>query len=199
MKIVFWLLTIGAIPGHFLSIIGFYSYNWIEVLSAIAVVTHLAAAFILFLIILKSYKHISAVISKETDILWKIATAAYFIKTAMQAAILVPSLATFAFSFRPLIIGYLHLVFLCFISFFLMNDHWITIRSSATAKLGLMLFIVFVLLNEITLFWQSFCAYISLYFSFFSSLLLWITAGIFTGLLLLVIGQRHLDQHRSDY
>ena len=198
MKIVFWLLTAGVIPGYFLSVIGFYSYNWIEALSAIAVITHFVAAVILFIIVLKGYRHISAVIPKETDVLWKIATAAYFIKTAMQAAILVPSLAAFAFSFRPLIIGYLHLVFLCFVSFFLigflLDHHQIGIRSAATARLGLTLFIVFVLLNELVLFGQSFCAYISLYLSFFPTALLWITVGIFSGLLLLVIGQRHFSK-----
>jgi len=201
MKTVFWLLTTGAVPGYFLSIIGFYAYRWIEILSAFAVVTHFIAAFILFVIILKSYRHISAVIPKETDILWKIATAAYFLKTALQGAILVPSLATFAFSFRPLIIGYLHLVFLCFISFFLIGfllDHQqLDTRSSAIARFGLALFIIFVLLNEIVLFGQSYCAYVSLYFSFFPATLLWITAGIFSGLLLFIIGQKSFSKSRS--
>jgi hypothetical protein len=195
MRMVFLLLAIGAVPGYFLSVIGFYPYNWIEILSAFSVITHLAAAIILFIIIINGYKHISAVIPKETDILWKIATAAYFIKTAMQAAILIPALAAFAFSFRPLIIGYLHLVFLCFVSFFLigflLDHHQISSRRAVTPKLGLTLFIVFVLLNELTLFGQSFCAYISQYFGFFPIVLLWITAGIFLGLLLFVIGQKH--------
>jgi len=200
MRIVFWLLTAGAVPGYFLSIIGFYSYNWIELLSIFSVITHFIAAAILFFIVVKGYKHIRTVIPRETDILWKTATAAYFIKTAMQAAILIPALATFAFSFRPLIIGYLHLVFLCFVSFFLigflLDHHQIGVRSSIIAKWGLILFITFVLLNELTLFGQSFCAYIALYYGFFPAVLLWITVGIFLGLLLLVIGQKRFLEHR---
>lgn len=194
MKVIFWLLTVGVLPGYFLSIIGFYSYRWIEVLSTFSVISHFIAGTMLFLIVLKGYKYIGQRIPKETNVLWKIATAAYFLKTAMQGAILVPSLATFAFAFRPLIIGYLHLIFLCFISFFLIGflfyHHQLDYHGSLRAKVGMAVFIISVLISEVILFGQSFFTYISVYFGFFPLLLFWITLGIFVGLLLFLTGQK---------
>lgn len=194
MKAVFWLLTVGVVPGYFLSVIGFYPYWWIQALSAIAVGAHIIAGGILFFIVVKGYGHLGRFIPRETDILWKIATAAYFLKIALQGATIVPSWASFAFSFRPLIIGYLHLVFLCFITFFLMGylfyHHRLTARETVAGKWGLALFIIFVILNEAVLFGQSFFAYLKIYFGFFNTLLLVVTAGIFVGLLLFLAGQR---------
>lgn len=202
MKIVFWLLTVGVIPGYFLSIIGFYDYKWIEILSAFSVLTHFSAAAILFLIVFKGYRYIDHRIPKETNVLWKIATAAYFLKTAMQGAILVPALATFAFSYRPLIIGYLHLIFLCFITFFLIGfllyHQKLRYNGSMMAKVGMATFIIMVIVSEVILFGQSFCTYISLYFGFFSLLLFWVTAGIFIGLFLFVVGQKKYTQMVKD-
>lgn len=194
MKLVFVLLFIGVIPEYFLSIIGFYPYLWIRILSAFAVATHFVAGFILFLIVFKGYKTIPLIIPKETDLLWKIATAAYFLKIALQFGLLVPSLASFTFSFRPLIIGFLHLVFLCFISFFLIGfllaRHQLQVRSISVAQFGFVIFVIGVLVSEVLLFAQSFYGYISIYSPFFTPALFWTTAGLFIGLLLFVIGQK---------
>lgn len=194
MKVVFVLLFAGVIPEYLLSLIGFYPYTWIRVLSAFAIVTHFAAGIILFLIVIKGYRIISMIIPKEANILWKIATAAYFLKIALQFGLLVPSLASFTFSFRPLIIGFLHLVFLCFISFFLIGfllvRRWLHIGSIRLAKVGFVLFVACVLLSEVLLFINSFYHYISVYSPFFRPALFWVTLGIFIGLLLFVISQK---------
>ncbi len=194
MRVVFVLLFVGVIPEYFLSVIGFYPYAWIRVLSAFAVVTHFIAGIILFLIVYKGYRVIPSIIPRETDLLWKIATAAYFLKIALQFGLLVPSLASFTFSFRPLIIGFLHLVFLCFISFFLIGfllaRGRLHIKSRSLAKTGFVLFVIAVLLSEVLLFAQSFYGYISVYTPFFSPALFWVTLGIFLGLLLFLIGQK---------
>jgi hypothetical protein len=195
IKAVFILLTLGVIPGYFLSLIGFYPYKWIEVLSTIAVISHFAAAFVLLFIVVKGYRHINSFITRDVDLLWKTATIAYFLKTALQGATLIPSLAAFAFSFRPLIIGYLHLIFLCFISFFLIGfllaHGEIHTSKGSLSKLGMIVFYIFVLLNEVMLFGQSYCGFINKYYSFFPALLFWVTTGIFLGLLLFILGQKN--------
>ena len=55
--------------------------------------------------------------------LWMLAAASFFLKTAMQCGTLVPSLAHAIFSDRPVIIGFLHLVFLALVSFYLLGSY----------------------------------------------------------------------------
>lgn len=193
IKIVFWLFSIGLIPGYFLSILAFYPYIWVEIPSFISIVTYFIAAFLLFLVILKIYPQIRMRTPKAPSILWTIATLSFFLKTVMQAATLIPSMASFAFSFRPLIIGFLHLTFLCFVTFFLIGYllyyKQLQIKNSWLSRSGLILFVVSVIFSEIGLFVHSFFAFIGIYSSIFTSFTFWSTVGIFLGFLLFFLGQ----------
>lgn len=193
VRAIFWLLTMGLIPGYFLSILAFYPHSWAEIPSAISIITYLIAAVLLFIVIIRIYPKIRARTPQVPRLLWQIATLSFFLKTIMQAATLAPSLAAFAFSFRPLVIGFLHLTFLCFITFFLIGYllyfRQLHIKNNWMAGSGLLLFVISVLLSEITLFIHSFFAFIGIYKAFFTKLTFWITAGIFLGLLLFVTGQ----------
>src|SRR5690625_2468480 len=192
VKLLFWLLASGLIPGYFLSILAFYPKMWAEIPSIISVLTDFTAALILFWIIIKVYPHINIQTPKPTNILWKIATLSFFLKIVMQAATLVPSLAAFAFSFRPLIIGFLHLTFLCFVSFFLIGyllyHRQLKTEHSSIAQIGLIVFVIAVILSEVGLFTQSLFAFLGIYPFVFYKILFWITAGIFLGLLCFVLG-----------
>jgi hypothetical protein len=193
IKAVFWLFSIGLIPGYFLSVLAFYPYLWVEISSLISIVSYFIAAFLLFLVIIKVFPQIKMRTPKAPSILWTIATISFFLKTMMQAATLVPSMATFAVSFRPLIIGFLHLTFLCFITFFLIGYllyyKQLQIRNIWISKLGLILFVVFVLFSEIGLFVHSFFAFMGIYSSIFTTITFWATVGIVLGFLLFFTGQ----------
>lgn len=193
IKAVFWLLSIGLIPGYFLSILAFYPFIWVEIPSFISVFSYFVAAFLLFVVILKIYPQIKMRTPKMPSILWKIATLSFFLKTMMQAATLVPSLASFAFSFRPLIIGFLHLTFLCFVTFFLIGYllyyKQLQIKNIWLSKFGLIIFIISVILSEAGLFVHSFFAFIGIYSAIFTLFTFWVTVGIFLGFLLFFAGQ----------
>lgn len=193
LRIVFWVLSIGLIPGYFLSILAFYPYEWAEIPSILSLVAYFIAAVMLIVIMIKYYPKIKAKVPFVPGLLWKIATLSFFLKTIMQAATLVPSLAAFAFSFRPLVIGFLHLTFLCFVTFFLIGYllyfQQLSIRKNVLAGCGLFLFVSGVLLSEATLFAQSFFAFIGIYNAIFIRLAFWLTAGLFLGILLFFIGQ----------
>ncbi|HET8574510.1 MAG TPA: hypothetical protein VFL76_11655 [Edaphocola sp.] len=193
VRIIFWLLTIGLVPGYFLSILAFYPHSWAEIPSIISVITSFIAAVMLFIVMIRLYPKIRARIPWVPSLLWQIATLSFFLKTIMQAATLIPSLAAFAFSFRPLVIGFLHLTFLCFITFFLIGYllyfRQLRIKNNRVAGGGLLLFVACVLLSEAALFAHSLFAFIGIYKAFFTKLTFWITVGIFLGLLLFVTGQ----------
>lgn len=193
IKRVFWLLTIGLIPGYFLSILAFYPYIWVEIPSLVSIIGYFAAAVLLFLVIIKIYPQIKERTPLAPSLLWKIATLSFFIKTVMQGATLIPSLASFAFSFRPLIIGFLHLTFLCFVTFFLIGYllyfKQLQLKNIWLSKFGLILFVSAVILSEIGLFTHSFFAFIGIYSAFFTQFTFWVTVGIFMGFLLFFFGQ----------
>jgi len=75
------------------------------------------------------------------------------IKFLLQLGITIPLISQLAFGFRPIVIAYLHLVLLAFVSLFLLfyiyaNDF---IKFNKSIKIGLLLFAIGVFLNEIVL------------------------------------------------
>lgn len=191
--IVYWLLVAGMIPGYALSIIAFFPNLLLEISSIFAVLMQFAAAFILLSFVLKGARYIKPRIPKPILILWEIAAASFFVKIVMQAGTLFPSLALFSFSFRPLIIGYLHLTFLCFVTFFLLGYllffKQVRLKGSRLAAFGLWGFVSTVILSEIGLFTQSLFAFIGLYPPYFNRFMFWITVGIVFCLLCFVLPQ----------
>jgi hypothetical protein len=78
---------------------------------------------------------------------------AFVIKLVLQCLSTIPSLSQYAFGFRPVVIGYLHLSFLGIITFFIFGY----IQQVVTLnRIGVYTFIVGVLITEITLMLQGF-------------------------------------------
>jgi hypothetical protein len=114
------------------------------------------------------------------------------IKLALQALSVIPFLGRFAFGFRPVIIAYLHLVTLGFLSFFLVgyfiHEKLLSTRLSGWAK-GWGIFISGVLLNEFLLLLQALWAINDKSLTFAPLLLLGAATIIFGGLGLMFINQ----------
>ena len=89
-------------------------------------------------------------------VLLKMAIAAFLIKLVLQIAIATPELKILVFGFRPIIIGFLHLVFLAFVSFSLLahfaEDKIIVTKSG---KRAIIVFTIASLLNETILLIQG--------------------------------------------
>lgn len=90
--------------------------------------------------------------------LWMIVGLAWSVKTVLQGLTVIPILGQFAFGFRPVIIAYLHLVMLVFVSLFLLGfflREGLVITGSRTWKTGLPLLVTGILLNELLLCWDA--------------------------------------------
>src|SRR5690606_14105742 len=92
-------------------------------------------------------------ISSQVKWLLLLSATAYTIKVVLQTGSIVPSLNNMAFGYRPIVIGYLHLVFLAVITIFILAYllHRQYIRYSKLLWAGIVIFIVGIIANEIAL------------------------------------------------
>ncbi|HLS71605.1 MAG TPA: hypothetical protein VK027_08080 [Chitinophagaceae bacterium] len=190
-KYIYFLLTIGIIPGYALSLIGYLKDAWVYICAYFAVLTQLIALFLFLKEIWIHNKRISSKLNTLQKAFWGIAFLSFVAKTVLQAFSLNPNLALVAFSLRPLVIGYLHLIFLCMLSFFmiayLLNMQQISIHKNKLSKIGLWAFFFLSILSEILLFLQAYAYYFSIRMVFIPKWLLFVTLFMVLSYLLFLI------------
>ena len=153
-RVFFW----SAFPAFFLSALWMKIPDWMYWLAVGAGLAQLAGL-VLFVKLIKK-----CVIGVEDNVpilvkwLWGFAFLAFVLKILMQALSVIPSISHFAFGYRPIVIGYLHLVLLGLVTFsilgFLIQQKLLDI-SPAIARRGLIFFIAGVVLNETLLMIQG--------------------------------------------
>lgn len=155
---VLWL-AVAAIPAYFLSALWMRLPSWMYVLAVVAAIVQ-TVAFVLFL--KKLLPHTRRLFEmKAVQIVWLLSLISLCIKFLLQALSVFPALSKYAFAYRPVVIGYLHLVLLGFVSFFLFgwlisNDLIPAARKKLPASIWL--FITGFVLTEGTLMAQGFTA-----------------------------------------
>lgn len=193
LRWIFILFSIGLIPGYCLSLIGYINAFWVHGWSFFAVLTQIIALIILTKEIVIYRNNIGSKLSVIEKALWIIAFLSFFTKTILQGLSLHPDLAIVAFSLRPLVIGYLHLIFICMISFFLFGflfyQGHLKYASSKIAKWGLLIFVISSILNELALFLQAAGFYFTIHFPKIPLYLYYITIIMSTSLLFFCLGQ----------
>ncbi len=153
---IYLLLSITVIPTYFLSIIWLKIPSYLYWLGAIAGLIQLPI--ILYLIkLLNQFKFYSKNISTTTKLLWGLAFMALVIKITLQSLSAIPYLAQFAFSYRPIVIGYLHLSFLGIITFFILGFKNEILKKNQLHlnPFGVRLFVFSVVFQEIILMSQG--------------------------------------------
>lgn len=102
-------------------------------------------------------KSIPKKFTKTTRYLWIMASVAFILKIILQTLSIVPFLSHYAFGFRPIVIGYLHLSFLGIISFFIIGyiDQLLNEVNRHISRVGAFLFVTGVLVQEIVLMFQG--------------------------------------------
>ena len=92
--------------------------------------------------------------TKLAAILLIFSLASFGIKTFLNAGTVIPSLGNAVYGDRPVIIGFLHLVFLAFVSFFILGqfaEEGLFHKQGRLIKMPLIVFAIGVFLNEILL------------------------------------------------
>jgi len=159
-KMLFIVLVVTVIPTYLLSILWLNLPPYLHWTGVISGVVQLAAIFYMVRLISVAKQHLP-VQSLQTKWLWILACLAFVLKIFLQMLSIFPYLGKFAFSFRPIVIGYLHLCFLCILSFFTIGlfNHILENRGKSLSTIGIFVFVSGVLLQEFVLMIQGLTAF----------------------------------------
>ncbi|MBS1782476.1 MAG: hypothetical protein JSS78_05380 [Bacteroidetes bacterium] len=150
------ILNITVIPAMFMSYLWHYPHNAIRTIAYLGSFLTLCSL-VSFLIMMASLKphleHIQPIVKRIAFI----ATVAFGLKMFFQTLTIIPALGPLVFANRPVIIGFLHLVLLGFVTLYLLA-YFIQINlisPKGASGAAITVFIVGVLLNEVVLFMQG--------------------------------------------
>ncbi|MEO7769305.1 MAG: hypothetical protein ABIS01_17865, partial [Ferruginibacter sp.] len=157
---VFFLFCFAAVPAYFLSVLWLPLPLVVYCIIVTAVIAQLSGWVLMLKIFFKNKIPITAVFSKYGRTLLILSGIAFTIKLILQSGSVFPALSQLSYGFRPIIIGYLHLVLLgvtsIFIIGYILSFELIPINKKLTA--GVFIFIAGVIANEILLMVQGVAA-----------------------------------------
>jgi hypothetical protein len=154
----FKLLAFACVPAYSLSILWTEPPIWIFVVAALASLVQLVALIIFFKLMYDLRHCFRIELSLWTKVFWSLSLIAFSIKLLLQVMSVIPIFGRFAFGYRGIIIAYLHLVLLGFISFFLFGYFFqenLFGEVRVGGKSGLVFFVVGVLITEMQLVFQA--------------------------------------------
>ena len=140
----------ACIPAYCLSLLWTVPPWWVWFAAATAATAQAIALTILIRMIWKGRSGLHYM-PRWTKTVWSLSLVAFVIKIMLQLFSVIPSMGRLAFGFRPVIIAYLHLVLLGFISLFILGFFFYTGMFRASSKLqsaGLSIFIAGIVANE---------------------------------------------------
>jgi len=154
---IYRLFVYACVPAYALSVLWVKLPVWLYTLVIVAVVLQVAGWILTVKQIRKLLKQGLPPVERFPRILLALCGLAFSIKLILQSASVVPSLSHLAFGFRPIVIGYLHLVLLGVISLFIIS-YSIAVKLIHISKLlraGVITATAGILLNEIFLMIQG--------------------------------------------
>lgn len=188
------LMVLSCIPAYFLSTLWMDLPVWLYAIIVAAAFTQMTAWFVLLKSCYRNRTAIRSNISFEVYVILMLVAVAMSIKLILQLGSTIPSLADWAFGFRPIVIGYLHLVLLGIISLFIiaMGLQQNFILNSHKTISGIMLFIGGIFLNEILLMTQGVAAISMMLIPFVNELLLIPALVMLLGIIRILITNKPL-------
>lgn len=191
-KGVKWLV-ITCLPAAILSGLWMKVPVWVYGIAAITAIAQLYGTVMAAKGIKSTWKMMAARLSATERLLLKLSAFAFLTRILLQTLSTIPALSKFAFAYRPVVIGYLHLILLGCISIFLLaflygKGHWQTHKKIAGT--GLSLFLLGFLGTEGTLMLQGlgYIGWISI--PYMNEVLFGSALFMFTGILLLFASSR---------
>ncbi|HVX28631.1 MAG TPA: hypothetical protein VHB70_19935 [Parafilimonas sp.] len=188
-KNIFYAFVFACVPAYFLSALWLPIPTWLYIIVVIAAFVQVIAWMIFFGKLIKNYKLIFLQTNKTITNLFSLSSIALSIKLLLQLGSTIPSLSTWAFGFRPIVIGYLHLVFLGIFSIFILaysfHNKYIVFNKKIAS--GVWTFVCGIFLNEIFLMLQGLGGIQYIAIPFVNELLLVAACIMFFGIAILNI------------
>jgi hypothetical protein len=192
LKQLFRLFLWACAPAYFLSALWLNLPVWLYVLVVAAALAQ-AYAWVQMLQQLRFVRPaLKALLGPTTSALLMLSAVAFTVKLALQLGSTIPSLSQLAFGFRPIVIGYLHLILLGVITLFLLgyifSNRRIPLEKNQRLAIGI--FTAGVILNELLLMIQGVAAMTYTLVPGINELLLLTAFILFSGMLWLNFGIR---------
>ena len=156
-KKLFIVMAITVAPTYFLSILWLKLPIALHLIADISGILQLLVLFYFIRLFPVIKKNIPPKFTKTSRYLWIMASFAFILKIILQMLSIIPFLSHYAFGFRPIVIGYLHLSFLGIITFFILgyiNEVLNEIHHHISST-GVLIFASGVLVQEIILMCQG--------------------------------------------
>lgn len=187
MKKIFSLFAFAVVPAYFLSALWMNIPVWVYVLVVIASFAQVVGWIWFLKLVKQNWNNLKSKISTTSKWILACSAIALSAKLLLQLGSTIPSLSDLAFGFRPIVIGYLHLVLLGVISLFLLGsmfseDYFYKNKRSVT---GVFIFAGAVIINELLLMIQGVAAITYTAIPFINEMLLATALFLFAGALLM--------------
>lgn len=160
LTLAFLLFCLACLPAYFLSVLWLPIPMIVYSLIVAAVIAQLAGWLVMLKIFITNKLFISQQFSKQGRLLLLLSAIAFSIKLVLQSGSLHPALSQLSYGFRPIIIGYLHLVLLAVTSIFILGYIVSFYLIPLTKKLmtGIFIFVAGIIINEVLLMVQGVAA-----------------------------------------
>ena len=186
LKLVFWSFFLACIPAYFLSVLWMSLPGIVYGLVVVAALMQCVGWVLMILLIRKNNIIIKAITGRGTWLLL-LSAIALTIKLLLQLGSTHPALSQLAFGFRPIVIGYLHLVLLGMITVFIIG-YLVSMQMLIINKMiraGILIFVTGIFINELLLMLQGVAGLNYVIVPFINEMLLMAAAIMFIGILLI--------------
>ena len=162
---IFRLFALTCIPAYLLSVLWWDMPGWLYIVVVVAVIVQ-GTGWFLWLRSLAATQTCSGIrLPAITKWLLGGVALAVSIKIVLQGLSVIPSLSQLAYSFRPIVIGYLHLVLLVIITLFILAYMYLAgyLHMNRTAIIATAVFTAGIIINELLLMTQGISGLVTFY------------------------------------
>lgn len=184
LRLAILLLVFAQIPAYFLSALWMNIPFWIYVFVVASALCQVFALVILLKEIRLIHSNFNLKLSFFDKWMLYLSGTAFCTKILLQASSTIPSLSQYAFGFRPIVIGYLHLVLLGVVTIYTIYaiTKQYSIKVSLLFQKGIYVFSIGIVLNELLLMIQGATAMDYIVMPYTNELLLGVAVIMLTGL-----------------
>lgn len=194
LQTVFRLFAFASIPAYLLSALWLPMHTAVYVLVIFAALAQVLGWYLFIRLWYTNKSVLQGIFPKTVSWLLLLAALATTIKILLQLGSTIPSLSQLAFGFRPIVIGYLHLVLLGMFSIFLIA-YTISLQQlpvNTTLTNGIRWFVAGVIINECALMLQGTAALSYQSIPYINESLLLTACLLFAGILSMNLGFRKI-------
>lgn len=197
---IYRYFLVACVPAYFLSALWLPIPLWLYWLVVSAAVAQVIALIVILEVCRKHKNEFSMLFPKTGRWLLLLSAAAFTIKLFLQLGSTIPSLSQLAFGFRPIVIGYLHLVLLGVTSIFLIgyivSFQLVTVNKNLLK--GIYIFITGIILNEFLLMIQGVSALYYVAVPYINEGLFVTAIVLFAGALGIVFAAKKKEYPKTD-